>query len=83
MRVDHHRGTDVSEVFSFETGVLPMFWQHLRAALTSELAKTPRTMTRGGSMAFVTGLIILGFIFYVTFTAHQEVVQGLQTWFWR
>ncbi len=83
LRVDDHRGTDISEVFTFETGVLPMFWKHLRATLSDELAKAPSTVRRGGSIAFVTGVMMLMAIFYVTFTAHQEVVQGLQTWFLR
>ncbi len=81
LRVDDHRGTDISEVFSFETSVQPVFWGHLRAAIVSEIGKIPRSTRRGGSIAFLTGLIIMTIIFYVTFTAHREVVQGLQTWF--
>lgn len=80
LRVDDHRGTDIAEVFAFETSIQPMFWRHLRFALTSELANAPRTTPRGGSIALLAGIVILMSIFYVTFTSHTAVVQGLQTW---
>ncbi len=83
LRVDSHRGTDISEVFAYETGVLPSFWRHLRTSLLIEVAQEPKTLPRRGSMVFTSGIIILFFVFYVALSAPDTVVQELQAWLWR
>lgn len=83
LRIEGTRSSDAAEIFVFENGVTPSFWNRLLAALRVELAREEPASPRSGAVSFALGIAMLGFLSLKLFVAYDQVVQGFQEWLWR
>ncbi len=84
LRIDGHRGNDSAEIFAYEQGVAPSFWNRLLQSLRIELAMNEPVTPRRGGISFAMGVAMLLFLSLLcVLTGHDQVVQGFRDWLWR